>query len=198
MPDADPDEYTRSEATLATAIGQLRLLRDAQQPGSQNALLYQRRINDVTAALLCAERRAPKLRELDKAIAVAAYDVSIAEADRDTATPGRMAAATMAVVAGVTCLVMAVMSWGVPGVVFGVILTAAGSLGRWHLRRVRRVAATDLDAALSRLHNAQDAKRLLLASPHGDEPRSSVPGTIERDTPGVFADVVRLAGGAAR
>jgi hypothetical protein len=189
----EEDEYAQREATLVTEIGKLRLLRDAQAPGSGNFSLFQGRIDTLTAALLALQQSAPDLRKLDSQIYRAITDIESAEAQIDRVGTGRMVGAALVGLVGLAFLVLSVVSWGLAGVVIGLVLLAGGGLALWVLARGRRLSTDDKDDALERLAGLQDRHEALLKGSTGKtETRETLNASRPAESAeGVFADAAR-------
>jgi hypothetical protein len=91
---------------------------------------------------------------------------------------------------------MAVVSWGLVGVIVGLVATAGGGYAVWLLAHNRRLALDDRDDAADQLATLREKKRALMPSTaEVAAARPALPaGPIPEGTPGVFASTVRNSG----
>ncbi len=197
------DQYDARAADLTNRIGQLRLLRDAQVTDSDHADTFQARITALTTHLLALQQNTPDLRQLDRDIAqIGDSDLVVADDNVQRASLGRIAVGVFVALLGVLCVVLGIQSWGVAGILAGLIVALGGGALAWYTAQARRNALEARGPVITRLWQAQQARQYLLdLIEHGAPRRAATP---DDSTPApaetvlaVFADATTQRGDRA-
>ncbi|MFC0436148.1 hypothetical protein [Kutzneria buriramensis] len=158
---------TLQEQMLGRVIQQTQW-RDAQEPGSDLAVLYQQRINKLTRTSLALQAITPQLLQLDEAIDAAFRRVRRASEALDKITVSRFLNTSAAgVIAAVVTVLALAQSWPAPIVVVMMAVSAVSAAAVWIMLRARLADRNELASAQGLLAELTMRRNQLLDATDG-------------------------------